>query len=272
MNVPWGTKIHRSEGGFILEPDHYGQPAHLYSADLSTHEEIPDPRYVSSSGRTVAVLTTRSAPPNSGVWTIYAIHPVPLPTVEKVREVTGDLQAVNDHEIVIRVNDTIRTEALDGKVLGTFVVKPRSKEQATVQFAGQDRLYASTWHHDRIIDVNGKELLKLRAPSGWGFDRLSTDGTRLVYDHYTQSFLKTLAQNTLALGTLGVGAVDEKDDREAIRVLDTTTGKACFDWKAPRHLIDTRDHADISPDGKLVAVAAGGTLTVYRLPDSCTQE
>ncbi len=273
-NVYSGTTLFRSGKDFILEPHLYGHPARLYSRDLSTEEQIPTPRYVSPTGSTIAVLTKGSALRDKNEWALYNVQLSPLPSVEKLRNIIGDLQAVSDDKLVIRVNDTMQTETMDGRVLGAFAVKPKHKAQTDVQFAGKDRLYVSTWHHDRIVDINGKDLVKLRAPAGWEYRRgWSTDGKRLLYDHYTRKipFLRSAGEAILALGTLGLGAVDEGPNGEAIRVIDTTTGNICFDWNDPKRLIDTHNHADISPDGKLVAAVMRGALTIYRLPDSCGQ-
>lgn len=268
-----GTNLFRAREGLVLTPKFYGRAARLYSRDLSTNEQIPDPGSISLSGGTIAVWTKPSRSLQDSRWTIYRVRSSPLPVVEKIKEVAGHLQAVADDLLVMRVGDTIQTETMDGKVLGSFQVKPISKDQTAVEFAGKDRLYVATWHHDRIVDLNGKELVKLRAPDGWGFRHgWSKDGSRLLFDHYTRKvpLFQSVGEDILALGTLGVGAVDQDANGEAIRVLDTTTGTTCFDWKDPKHLIDAgRYHADISPDGKLVAVVVGGTLTIYALPDSC---
>lgn len=272
-----GTVLFGSSEGLVFDPHLYGQPTRLYSRDLSTDDQFPDPGSISLrislSGGTIAVWTKPSRSRQDSRWTIYRVRSLPSPTVEKIKDVVGDLQAVGDDELVMRVGDTIQTEMMDGKVVGSFQVKPRSKDETDIEFAGKDRLYVATWHHDRIVDLNGKELVKLRAPDGWGFRHgWSADGSRLLFDHYTRKvpLLQSVGEDILAVSTLGVGAVDQDDNGEAIRVLDTVTGKTCFDWKDPKHLIDAgRYHADISPDGRLVAVVVEGTLTIYALPDSC---
>lgn len=272
-----GTVLFRSSEGLVLDPNVYGQPTRLYSRDLNTDGQISDQGSISVrislSGGTIAVWTKPSGSLQDSHWTIYRVRFSPSPVVEKIKEVAGHLQDVADDLLVMRVGDTIQTETMDGKVVGSFQVKPRSKAETDVEFAGKERLYVATWHHDRIVDLNGKELVKLRAPDGWGFRHgWSTDGSRLLFDHYTRKvpLPRSVGEDILLMGTLGVGAVDQDDNGEAIRVLDTVTGKTCFDWKDPKHLIDAgRYHADISPDGKLVAVVVGGTLTIYALPDSC---
>lgn len=53
--------------------------------------------------------------------------------------------------------------------------------------------------------------------------------------------------------------------------MDASTGGSCFDWKRsfPMGSVRLAQDAAISPSGEFVAIAAGGILSVYRLPEHC---
>jgi hypothetical protein len=53
--------------------------------------------------------------------------------------------------------------------------------------------------------------------------------------------------------------------------VDASTGGSCFDWKRsfPEGSMALAQDAAISASGEFVAIAAGGILSVYRLPEYC---
>jgi hypothetical protein len=79
-----------------------------------------------------------------GGWKLYhldsSLHPI--------RDGSGKLESVSDEVIVFRDGDTIRTERLDGKVVGSLRVKPK----CTVQLAGRDKLFVSNCKRPGVVD------------------------------------------------------------------------------------------------------------------------
>ena len=89
-----------------------------------------------------------------------------------------------------------------------------------------------------------------------------------MFDNFERkiSMFRNAGEILLAVGTLGTGVGDEE-----VLVLDTSSGDSCFDWKRsfPEGSVALAQDAAISPSGEFVAIAAGGRLSVYRLPDIC---
>jgi hypothetical protein len=94
-----------------------------------------------------------------------------------------------------------------------------------------------------------------------------------LFDNFGRkiSMFRNAGEILLAVGTLGAGVADEQSNREEVLVLDTSTGDSCFDWKRSfaEGSVALAQDAAISPSGEFVAIAAGGTLSVYRLPKVC---
>jgi len=113
----------------------------------------------------------------------------------------------------------------------------------------------------------------LRPPNGGGWRRgWSEDGRRLIYDYYKRrvSLLRNAGEIALAVATLGVGVMDEIDNSETVRVVDTVMGSTCFEWNSPTLPgIPIGYHADVSPSGKYAAVITDEWLSIYALPDIC---
>jgi len=241
----------------------------LYSPELAVLQNLPNPRRVSISGNTIATEAEDEH------IAIYRIAGAGLSKIGVLR--TGEeLEAISDGFVVVRGGDAIQTRTIEGKPLGAFKVKPRRKCATEVDFTGRGRLYLQTCFHDSIVDYQGNTLSRFRAPSGWGWRRgWSEDGRRLIYDHYTRhiSLLRNAGETALAVATLGVGAVDETANGETVRVLDTATGKTCFEWNSPKLPgIATGYHADVSPSGKYAAIITDEWLSIYALPDTCGQK
>lgn len=268
--VPAGrVLLFKAVGNGILAISKKFETSKLFSTDLSMEREYSHRfYYVSPSGKTAAAY----APVNQ--WTIYRISTA-SGAMEETRRIVGDLEAISDDIVVIRDHDMMRVETMAGALIGTFKVKPKNKCASKVQSAGRGKLFLSSCFHDQIIDMNGKELTRLESPNGWGNDtRESADGRRILYDRYIRVIpaLQRFGEVFAAVATLGVGAVDEEATGEAVRVVDTDTGKTCFDWKDPKHLLQTGIyHADISPSGGFVALVSRNTLYLYRLPDHCSK-
>jgi len=69
---------------------------------------------------------------------------------------------------------------------------------------------------------------------------------------------------------MGVGVDDQKSNGESVRVIDTATGKSCFELRGATGLTGAGEpHADLDPSGQLVAVVTRNSLSVYEVPESC---
>jgi len=266
-----GMSIHPSSGGHILTTPTGMFPAVLFSADLSAAQDLPALELSSRLGNTAAERSGHTAAEKrKGTWRIYRI----LPKMELVREGTEQLFDISDDVIVLREGDVIRTETFDGKLLGSFTTGPRAKCYESAHLVSDDRLYLADCKAARMVDFNGKNEQQLHPPKGWGGLAWSGDGKRMLFDHFSRriSIFRNAGEIFVAFATLGMGVSDEMDNREEIRVLDTSTGGWCFDWKRsfPEGSVGfDRGHATISPSGEFVAIATEGTLAIYRLPAVC---
>jgi hypothetical protein len=266
-----GMSIHPSSGGQILITPTGKSPAVLFSADLSAAQDLPSLHLVSRSGNTAVETSGHTAAERrKGTWKIYRI----LPKMELIREGTDQLEDISDQVVVLREGDVIRTETLDGKLLGSFSVGPKAKCHGRPHLASADRLYLGGYCDGaRTVDFNGKNEQKLHPPKGWGGLAWSGDGKRMLFDHYSRriSIFRSAGEDFVAFATLGMGVGDELDNRQEVEVLDTFTSASCFDWKRgfPENSESLNQDAAISPSGEFVAIAAGGTLAIYRLPPIC---
>jgi hypothetical protein len=115
--------------------------------------------------------------------------------------------------------------------------------------------------------------LKIHQPGlcGQGDTTSSADGRRMLFDFTDRktSGLQHVLENIQTITSLGMVG-PEDFNREEVRVFDTVTGKTCFDWHRsfPMTYSQVRSAA-ISPSGEFVAIAAGGMLSIYRLPTVC---
>jgi hypothetical protein len=260
-----GGSVHPASDGRILKT-WIRSPQLLYSPDLSASLRLPPFIYLSSqSGRTVATIT-------KGRWKIYHLST----TIEPIREGTGSLRSISDEVVVSQDGNIMRTETLEGKLLGSFSVKPEEKCYNNTQPLGDNKLYLSDCKSERIVDFNGTEQLKLRPPKGCcDYDNSwSANGSRLLFDYTSRdvSVFRNVGEIALALGTLGAGVGEQWDNRQEVRVVDTVTGASCFDWRRSFPMegeLHFHNAASISPSGEFVAIAAGKTLSVYHLPAIC---
>lgn len=101
--------------------------------------------------------------------------------------------------------------------------------------------------------------------------KASADGKRTLFDFndrqvpFGQHLLET-AQTVLTLGMSG----PEDVNGEVVQVLDTSSKKACFEWRRSFPMTWTRVRsASISRSGEFVAIIDGMKLSVYRVPAAC---
>jgi hypothetical protein len=258
-----GRSIHVSSAGQILITPFAASPAVLFTPDLTVTREVPNVFLASPSGNIGAEITKNG-------WKLYQIRS----QNELIREGKGSFRSVSDEVVVFQEGNVMRIETLQGASLGSFSVKPEMKCYNVVYPLGTNRLYFDDCKKIRIVDFGGREQSELHPPNG-GRDHQfwSRNGKRILFDNFDRkiSIVRKSGEALLAIGTLGAGALDEQDNREEVRVLDTSSGDSCFDWKRsfPEGRVALPQDATISPSGEFVAIAADGTLSVYRLPDVC---
>lgn len=258
-----GASVHPASEGRILAVQGLS-PALLYSADLSTVRELPKPvwRFISPSGKAVAEWAR-------GSWKLYRL----TDTLEPLREGTGDLQALSDDSLLVQDHRVMRVETLDGKRLGSFSVPSGAEGYASAGSLGNNRLYLDDCKIVRIVDFDGRTLLKMHTQKGcsMGDTSSSADGRRILFDYNNRkvSGLKHVMESVQTLTTLGMIGPEDVN-REQVRVFDTATGKACFDWQRSFPMTYGRVRsAAISPSGEFVAIVTGDKLFMYRLPGDC---
>lgn len=262
-HIRQGASIHVSGDGPILITPFLSYPAVLFSPDLSITRELPDVFFASPSGNTGAGVMKDG-------WKLYHIGP----QIKLTREGKGSFRSVSDEVIVFQDGNMMRIETLQGTPLGSFSVKPETKCYNLAYPLGPNRLYFYDCKKIRIVDFGGREQSELHPPKGWRAHQFwSQDGKRILFDNFGRkiSMFRNIGETLLAMGTLGAGAVDEQDNREEVLVLDSSSGDLCFEWKRsfPEGSVALSQDATISPSGKFVAIAAGRTLSVYRLPEIC---
>jgi hypothetical protein len=257
-----GVSIHPASEGQILTIRSL-PPIVLYSADLSTSHDLSIPlSVVSPSGRTVAEIAR-------GSWKLYRL----TDRLEPLREGTGDLRSVSDEVVVIQDGKAIKVETLDGRRRGSFSV---SDEVSGFHAAmlGDNRLYLPDCRRTvRVVDFEGKTQLEIHQHGlcAQGDTTSSADGRRMLFDFtdHKTSGLQHVLENIQTITSLGMVG-PEDFNREEVRVVDTVTGKTCFDWHRSFSVTYSQIRsAAISPSGEFVAIAAENTLSIYRLPAVC---
>jgi hypothetical protein len=220
-------------------------------------------RFFSPSGKTVAEWAR-------GSWKLYRLSD----KLEPLREGTGDLQSVSDEVVLIQDRKVMRVETLDGKRLGSLSLPSEAERYyASSGSVGNNKLYLDDCKSVRIVDFDGRTLLKMHPRKGCsaGDTSLSADGRRMLFDFTNRkvSGFKHMLESVQTLTTLGM-AGPEDVNHEEVRVSDTVTGKACFDWQRsfPATYGQVRSAA-ISPSGEFVAIVAKDRLSMYRLPVDC---
>lgn len=255
--------INPASGGQILARQPWLQRTIVYSADLSRVRDVPKHlSRVSPSGKTAAEQMR-------GEWKLYRLND----SLEPLREGTGDLRSVSDEAVVIQEGKAIRVETLDGRQVGSFFV---SDEVLGFHagLLGNSKVYLPDCRRTvRAVDFEGNTQLKMHQAGLCGLDdtRSSADGRRILFDFtdHKTSGLRHMLESIGTIITLGMEA-PEDFNREVVRVFDIITGKSCFEWYRtfPMTYSQVRSAA-ISPSGEFVAIAAGNTLSIYRLPPVC---
>jgi hypothetical protein len=238
----------------------------LYPADLSTWRDVSlSISLVSASGKTAAEASGNG-------WKLYRVSGS---TLELTREGPGRLQSVSDENRVVQEGNIIKVETLDGKWLGSFSVAPERGCTSFAKLIGGDRLYLNDCKFERIVNYDGKTLSRLTPPKGCCFwdDVWSVDGKRLLFDYRDRKvfLLRNAGEIVRMFATLGMSG-EEWPNREAVRVVDTLTGKSCVDWRrsfATANDVEYGRTAALSPSGEFLAIATKDKLSIYRLPADC---
>ena len=265
-----------THGGVILVSPRHSE---LLSADVTTKAALPFQTLIPpvQQGNIVAANDRLTN------WKLYRL----VPQVELLREGDGRILSVSDDFVVIRRENEIRVEKIQGEKVGSFQVPPESVRmtsrttaaelqsscvmRATIVSAG--RLFLQGCGPDRIADFNGRELLRMPSPDGWGFRQgFSADGTRMLFDNYMRriSVLQKAEEAAESAVSLGM-APDQPSTGEMIRVVDTTNAMVCMDLDSPDRLFGMagKYHADLSPSGRYVALVTSKSLSIYAIP-ACT--
>jgi len=251
-----GASIRAAGDGkmLVLQP---GLPTVLYSADLSTRHELSKQiSLVSASGKTVAETTP-------GSWKIYRV----TDRLEPVREGTGNLQSISDSFVAIRSGNAMRVETLEGKEVGSFSLTSPGSENMSAGLLGDGTLYLDDCRMVRVVNFDGKPLSSMHLDKGCSVDdtRSSTDGKRILFDFASHKVngRKHVLESLRTVTTLGMAGAEDVNT-EDVRVFDTVSGGACFNWY--RHFPPTYSRlrsAAISPSGEFIAIAADKRFSVY---------
>lgn len=256
--------MHVSSNGQILITPFAGDRTVLFSPDLSATQELPNIFVASQSGNIGADLMKDG-------WKLYRI----TSSTEFIREGKGSLRSVSDEVVVFQDGNLMRVESIQGASLGSFSVKPEQKCYNLAYPLSSNTLYFDDCRKVRVVTFDGKQRTELHLPHIWRTSQLwSSNGTRILFDNFDRrvSVIRNIGEGALAVGTLGSGVADQKDNHEEVKVLDTNSGNSCFDWKRsyPMGKFFSSQDAAISPTGEFVAIATDGTLRLYRLPEVCT--
>jgi hypothetical protein len=257
-----GVSIHPATEGQILTVQSL-PPTVLYSADLSTAQDLPKQlSRVSPTGKTVAESAR-------GSWKLYRL----TDRLEPLREGTGRLWSVSDSIVVIQDGKVMKVETVDGKHLGSFSVPPEERGYASADLLGGSKISLDDCNGVRIVDFDGRTELKVHPRKGCsvGDTRSSADGRRMLFDFTDRKVLglQHVLESVRTITTFGMTGPEDVN-REEVQVIDTISGKSCFDWHRSFPMTYSRVRsAAISPSGESVAIAAGNTLSMYRLPAVC---
>ena len=259
------ASIYPATEGLILSTGNR-TPMVWYAADLSTSRDLPSSiSLVSASGKTAAETSGNG-------WRIYRVSGS---AVELTLEGPGRLQSVSDENHVIQDGNIMEVETLDGRRLGFFSVPSERGCTTFAKIIAGDRLYLNDCKFEGIVNFDGKTLSRLTPPKGccFGGDMWSVDGKRLLFDYKDRKvfLLRNAGEVVRMFATLGMSG-EEWPNREAVRVVDTLTGKSCLDWRRSFETASDLEYgrtAAISPSGELLAIAARGKLSIYRLPPDC---
>ncbi|MGB0011175.1 MAG: hypothetical protein WBQ03_06180 [Candidatus Sulfotelmatobacter sp.] len=231
------------------------------------------PSYISTTGETFVKQDRND-------WVAYKME---LPR-QRILSGTGTILSVSDDALAYFDEGTVHIEGTDGTTLGSFATLPPKtltfgsssitpKSIPMLRFLGRDRLWSEDGSDVRILDFSGKTVQTFERPDGWGF-RIgqSSDGSRILYDRDTRHIPLARKIEKNAAAAMGAGA-DEEPNGETVLVIDTRSGKQCFEWNSSANLLVAGQfHADIDPSGRLIAIMTPTTLNIYRLPQSCVAD
>ena len=257
----WTKGVYAMANGAILLTSSTIQ--YLYSPDLKTRREIPMSFMAPPTPSNVVGRGEADLPNDRWSWTLYRLSPNLVP----IRNGRGALYGVTDDYVMFFVDGTVRVETIGGRLLGLHRAEPGSGSYYIPEIIGPGRLYLGG-KRPAIADFDGRELLRLRVPGGYGSDnRWSAGGGRMLFDHFIQTptTLGELIDQCLGL------PVPRGANGETIWVVDTSSAGACFEWDSPGQLLGQvgQRHADLSPSGRLLAAVTPTQLAVYRLPETC---
>lgn len=260
----YGGSLFRSPAGGVISDRTVGafRTASLYSPNLQQLHALSNttlyPHLISTTGKTFG------QPFGQRGWELYKTAASP----QQIRYGAGELLSVSDQALAYREQNTIRIDAINGNHLGSFQVK--SKCVASAQIIGSGRIWLSTCNGETIRDFSGKIATPMRRNAGWGFRvGQSSDGSRVLIDHYTRkvTLARTIMEDAVALGTLGLGVANEEANGELVRVIDVNSGGVCFEWQQSNGIAEEEFyHADISPSGHSVAIITRDAVAIYELP------
>jgi len=194
---------------------------------------------------------------------------------EKIAEGQGRMLAHTTSLAAYVDHGSLRIQSFEGKLLGSFEVDPSVEHStAPISFLGEDRILFKGGGRLEIRDFNGKVLRKLKKPDRALGEKIkqSEDGSRLLYDSFTRRVgpAQTIKEDALVVVTHGLSTDGDVPNGEVVRVIDTGSGKPCFEWYGKEKLLEAYgDHADLDPSGGLVAIMTQGSLAIFKLPDAC---
>ena len=244
--------------------------ATLYSPDLEEKWDVPArERLISYAFPGSGIIGKYTyVPRDSYRWELIELGP----EMRTIRKGTGHLHSVSDQAIAVLRDTTLFFETPDGHPLGSMPIPAESKRGLIGEIAGENRFLLDSYT-DEIFNFQGKSIGPVSRPPGWGFRRgWSTDGRRLLLDHYTRTV--SAAEKAIEALASVIVPVPEESNGELISVIDAAQNKGCFRLvrtPGPEYTLAGGKHADISPSGRLAVVATLSKFSVYRLPETCSE-
>jgi len=195
---------------------------------------------------------------------------------EKIPEGQGRLLAHTDDLAAYLDQSTIRIKNASGNLLGSFETGlSKGKPSPTVVFLGKDRILYDSGASPEVRDFKGAVLRKVEKPRKALGERIkqSQDGALLLYDSFTRRVgaAQTVLEDAMVVPSMGMSTDGDVPNGETVQVVNTGSGKACFEWYGGEKLLPPFvDHADITPSGQLVAIMTQGTLAIFHVAESST--